>query len=312
MNFKLLPCLAAALMLGACISAPQSAALRQQAATELLEPAALTQVPFFPQETFQCGPAALATVLVQSGVAVTPAQLVPLVYVPGRQGSFQIEMMAAARSHDRLAYQLAPTLSALFSEVRAGNAVLVLQNLGLAWYPRWHFAVVKGFDVARGKVLLNSGLIENYEMSVTTFERTWARAEHWGLLALVPGTLPATAESGAYFTALAALQETHPEAGIVAAYLGGLHAWPDDRNLLMGYGNLLYQRGDFAGAEAQFRNAKAFHPAYAPAWNNLAQLLLEQGDEKQALVHARRAVALGGTFIATYRATLLMIEAGAQ
>ncbi len=311
MDFRLPFCLVVVLLLSACISPPQSAALRQQTPPELLEPVLLTQVPFFPQELFQCGPAALATVLVTSAVAVTPAELVPLVYVPERAGSFQIEMMAAARSHGRLAYRVAPTLTALFSEVSAGNPVLVLQNLGLAWYPRWHFAVVKGFDLERRKVVLNSGIYENYEMALATFERTWARAEHWGMLTLVPGALPATAEPTAYFTALAALEETHPEAAIAEAYQRGLQAWPNDRNLLMGYGNVLYQEKNSAGAAEQFGKVKALYPDYAPAWNNLAQLLLEQGDEAQALVHAQRAVALGGPFLATYRATLLTIEAAA-
>ncbi len=312
MNFRLPFCLVVVLLLSACISAPQSAALRQQAPPELLEPVLLAQVPFFPQADFQCGPAALATMLVASHVAVTPEQLVPLVYVPERKGSFQVEMVAAARSHGRLAYRLTPTLPALFNEVRAGNPVLVLLNVGVAWYPRWHFAVVKGFDLAKRKVVLNSGIYENYEMSFATFERTWARSEYWGMLTLAPGTFPAVAEPTAYFTALAALAETHPEAAIEVAYQRGLQAWPDDRDLLMGYGNMLYQRSDPAGAAEQFGKVTALYPDYAPAWNNLAQLLFEQGDEKQALVHARRAVALGGPFLATYRATLLTIELAAQ
>jgi len=53
--------------------------------------------------------------------------------------------------------------------------VLLLQNLVVKRYPRWHFAVVKGFDLERGRVTLNSGLHEDYEMSLNTFERKWGR-----------------------------------------------------------------------------------------------------------------------------------------
>ena len=35
----------------------------------------LQDVPFFPQDEYQCGPAALATVLVNSGVTVVPDEL---------------------------------------------------------------------------------------------------------------------------------------------------------------------------------------------------------------------------------------------
>src|SRR2546422_3737218 len=36
------------------------------------------------------------------------------------------------------------TLSDLLAEVAAGHPVLVFQNLGLHWIPRWHFAVAVG------------------------------------------------------------------------------------------------------------------------------------------------------------------------
>ena len=56
------------------------------------QPVELTTVPFFPQEEYQCGPAALATVLTWTGVNVTPAELAPQVYLPERQGSLQLEI----------------------------------------------------------------------------------------------------------------------------------------------------------------------------------------------------------------------------
>ena len=40
----------------------------------------LRDTPFFPQEEYQCGPAALATVLAASGVAVSPDDLTGKVY----------------------------------------------------------------------------------------------------------------------------------------------------------------------------------------------------------------------------------------
>jgi len=51
---------------------PQTAELRRALPQGLPERTELREVPFFPQEEFQCGPAALATVLAASGVKVTP------------------------------------------------------------------------------------------------------------------------------------------------------------------------------------------------------------------------------------------------
>jgi tetratricopeptide (TPR) repeat protein len=298
-----------ALVLGGCATPPQSASLLKQTPAEFSEPVTLSGIPFFPQDRFQCGPAALATVLAASKVDVTPEQLTPLVYVPEREGSFQVELVAAARSFGRLAYTLRPELNALLEEVRKGTPVLVLQNLGLAAYPKWHYAVVKGFDLERGKLLLNSGELEDYAVSLKTFERTWARGEHWALVVLEPGQVPATAEVLPYFNAVVALELSgHAEAARLA-YARGLRKWPHDRNLLMGYGNLLYSNQELKAAADMFREATQHHPAYAPAHNNLAQLLFELGNKEEALVSATKAVMLGGDYSAAYQDTLQMIRA---
>ncbi|MEX2131410.1 MAG: PA2778 family cysteine peptidase [Pseudohongiellaceae bacterium] len=308
MRIRLLVMLVLAVLLNACVSAPQSAALWQQIPPEFEVPVLLSQVPFFAQELYQCGPAALATILDASGVKVTPEQLVPLVYVPARKGSFQVEMVAAARSHGRLAYRITPTLEALLSEVAAGHPVLTLQNQGLSWYPLWHFAVVKGYDLQRRKLILNSGVYENYEMSLAVFERTWARSEHWAMLALVPGMMPEKPEPVSYFSALVALEQNNTADLVRPGYISGLQLWPADRNLLMGYGNLLNAENSPDEAVIQFRKIIALDPLYAPAHNNLATILFELGRQDEALAHARQAVRLGGDYLENYQDTLRKIE----
>ncbi|MES2623895.1 MAG: PA2778 family cysteine peptidase [Pseudomonadota bacterium] len=284
----------------------------QQTPAALSAPVLLDEVPFFAQDAYQCGPAALATVLGASHIAVTPDDLVPLVYVPERQGSFQVELIAAARSYDRLAYEIPRTLNALLTEISAGNPVLVMQNLGVSWYPKWHYAVVKGFNVENRKLILNSGLQENYEISLSIFERTWARAEHWAIVVLEPGTMPASAEPLQYFNAVVAL-EAGTDAGVVAnAYESGLQTWPTDRNLLMGYGNLSYGIGEAQIAADNFKKVTDTYPDYAPAYNNLAQILFESGDKAQARQYAEKAVALGGDFRELYQETLRTIVDDAE
>src|SRR5688572_9885051 len=104
----------------------------------------LTSVPFFSQREYQCGPAALAMVLVASGVTVTPDELTGKVYLPERKGSLQMELIGATRGFDRLAYEIAPGVDALLAQVREGKPVLVLQNLAFKRVPAWHYAVVVG------------------------------------------------------------------------------------------------------------------------------------------------------------------------
>jgi tetratricopeptide (TPR) repeat protein len=223
------------------------------------------------------------------------------VYVPARQGSLQSEMLAASRRNGMIAYPLAPRLDTLLREVAAGNPVLVLQNLAFSFSPVWHYAVVIGFDATQGTVTLHSGRTEKLHMPLTTFERTWARADHWAMLALPPQRLPATAQADAYVAAVVALERVQPAAA-QTAYATALKAWPIHRVALLGAGNSAYTLGQKEAAAQAYRAATQAYPQDGDAWNNLAQVLMEQGQYAQALQAVQRAVALGGSRVVQYRA----------
>jgi tetratricopeptide (TPR) repeat protein len=273
------------------------------------EPVELAEVPFFPQEDYQCGPAALAMVLNWSGLNVTPDALTPQVYLPARQGSLQAEILGAVRRHGRIPYVLSPQLEALLAEVASGHPVIVLQNLAFAWYPTWHYAVVVGFDLPRGEITLRSGLEARHTVALTTFERTWARGDYWAVVILPPDKLPRTAEEARYLESVVALERPQRFEATAAAYGAALKRWPKNLVAQLGLGNSRYRLGDLAGAHEAFRRATRDHPGSAPAFNNLAQTLMELGKLKEAESAARRAVELGGPHGETYRATLEEIRA---
>ncbi|GAB4345330.1 MAG: PA2778 family cysteine peptidase [Gammaproteobacteria bacterium] len=266
----------------------------------------LTEVPFHPQERYQCGPAALATLLNHSGVKVSPATLRDQVYLPDREGSLQVEILAATRRHGRIPYRLRPELVDLLRELQAGRPVLVLQNLALAWAPRWHYAVVVGYLPEERTVVLRSGTRRRHRVPIDLFERTWRRGGYWGLVVLRPGELPATAEERRYLESVVPLERLRRWEAVEQAYQAALERWPESLVALMGLGNSRYARGDLAGAMRAFRRAVEAHPGSAAAHNNLAHLLAEQGDLPAALAHARRAVALSDD--PRYRNTLAEIE----
>jgi tetratricopeptide (TPR) repeat protein len=254
----------------------------------------LTGTPFFPQELYQCGPAALATALNAVNIRVTPEQLTPEVYIPSRQGSLQIEMLAAARRHGALAIQIAPKLDAVLQEISVGNVVVVMQNLGLSWTPSWHYAVAVGYDLDKELIWLRSGTFERFEMTLSAFERTWARSQHWAFVALPPDKLSASSGSDAVIKGLLTFERTAPVNHTRTAYAAAVKRWPDSLVLLMGLGNSSYAAGDLDGAEKAFRQAAVAHPDSAAAHNNLAHVLLEQGNIKSAMQAAEMAMQLAG------------------
>jgi tetratricopeptide (TPR) repeat protein len=292
-------------LLAGCVSLPQTEALRLGGGAGLPPRAELDSVPFFAQEEYQCGPAALAMALNAVGVAVTPDALTEQVYIPARKGSLQVEMLASARRHGLLAYELAPELKDVLAEVAAGNAVIVLQNQGLfSFQPFWHYAVVIGYDLDKNQILLHSGMNARRAMSFGLFEFLWIDAKRWAMVALPPGRLPATAHEASFETAAAALEKTGRIAEAHRAYAASLERWPTNLIGLMGLGNTAYALGRLAEAEAAFRTATAAHPLAAAAFNNLAQTLADQGKLDAALDAARKAVSLGGPSLPAAQATL--------
>jgi len=147
-------------------------------------------VPFFAQDALLCGPAALAMVLAWSGLAIGPDELVAEVYTEKRHGSLQLSIVSAARRHGRLAVRIS-NVRELAAELAAGNPVLVLQNLGLGWYPVWHYAVAIGYDTGTGEIVLHTDTRPARAVPMPVFERTWARGGDWGLVVTRPDRLPA-------------------------------------------------------------------------------------------------------------------------
>ena len=251
----------------------------------------LIGVPFFPQEAYQCGPAALATALSYSGIEVTPQQLTPRVYLPAKAGSLQVEMVAAARRYDRIPYVIPPTLPALLAEVQAGRPVVVFQNLGLAELAVWHFAVVVGYARHEDTLLLRSGQRERETMSAYNFERTWEGGQKWGLVILRPGDLPATNDTDGYLRAVAAKESVSGPAGLLEAYRAATLRWPDNVIARFGYAHALQASGELRAAVEQYRLLLARHPHQIAALNNLADVLSRQGCRSEALATVERALA---------------------
>lgn len=300
------------MLLTACSSTQQIQLLRNSPPAGLPARAELTQVAFYPQQEHQCGPAALAMALQHAGANVEPPQLTSLVYLPEKQGSLQVEMLAAARRHGMVAYLLPPRLADVLAEIAAGNPVIVLQNLGLSWYPVWHYAVAVGYDLHAEQMILRSGHEARQALSFFTFERTWARGNYWAMAALPPGRLPQTATPETYLPGIAALEHSSPESDAWPAYATAMQRWPDSLAAKIAAGNHAYGRKKLALAEQIFLAAAQAHPDSVAASNNLAQTLSDLGKHEAALVVARHAVGLGGPLEAVARGTLAEIEQRAR
>lgn len=243
----------------------------------------LTDVPFFPQRDYQCGPASLAAVLRHSGVDVDAEGLRPRVYLPARQGSLAVELTAAARTCGRIAYPIPTTLRALLAELQAGRPVVVLQNLGLESAPLWHFAVVIGYDARRDAFVLRSGETRRLELRAYDFMRTWSLADQWGLVVLAPGELPAADDADGYVRAVTATEAVNPDADLTAAYAAAVGRWPESALAQFGLANAVRRTGDDERAIDLYAALLERWPDQVAARNNLADALASVGCRSLAM-----------------------------
>ena len=305
LNFQLLIVF---FVLQGCASAPQSEKLLNAIPDKLPLYHELTSIPFFSQKAYQCGPAALSTMLHANNINIKPADLIDKVYLPKRKGSLQIEIISTARRYGLIPYLLRPQLEELLTEVSKGRPVLVFQNLGLTIFPQWHYAVVVGYDLNKQEIILRSGTEKRHISSIFDFEKSWLRAGHWSMLTLKPGELPSRPDEWRYVKAIIGFERLSEWEILVKAYRSGLDIWPNSLELNLGMGNYHYQHKRLELAMKFYKHILNVNPNYAPAHNNLAQVLYEQGNYIIALQHAKYATAQKSKHLTQYKKTMSLIK----
>lgn len=300
-----------AVALTGCATSPPLADGLPASAPRAIE---LDATPFFPQEDYQCGPAALATLLVTSGVDAEPADLAPEVYLPERRGSLSLELIGAARRHGRLPYVLETTADEMVEELKAGRPVLVLQNLGATRLPRWHYAVLIGYDADRNLAILRSGRERRLEMKWQRFAGSWHRGGRFAMTTLRPGDIPGHAEPARYIAAAAGLEAAGQRRAAAAAFDAAIARWPKEPHAWLGRGNVAYADGDRAAAADAWSRAVMLDPDDAAARNNLAELLLEAGclDESRRQIERASALAAGTSLESAVAQSRSKIDATAR
>jgi tetratricopeptide (TPR) repeat protein len=250
----------------------------------------ITTIKFIPQEEHQCGPAALSMMFSHIGETAEASKLSSMVFTPDKKGSFQTDMISAVRRHKLLPLPV-KNLQNLLTELDAGHPVLVLQNLGLSWIPRWHYAVAVGYDLKKSQIILHSGTESYSRLGIYTFEKTWARSNNWGLLVVRPGTVNTSVSAVDTVSAIAHLEAMGFEEEAKKGYESVLVKEPINLGALIGLGNIYFSRMDFKKSVGVLK-AATFHHNSAEAWHNYALALQSNRDLESAKEAAAKAIEL--------------------
>ncbi len=148
--------------------------------------------------------------------------------LPG--SSLQVEMQATPRKLGRLSYTLAHNLDAILAEVNAGRPVLILHDYGVPFWPRWHYAVVIGYDAKADRIVLRSGVTRREVLSAKNFMRAWDNGKRWAMVTLRPGETPASATAARYLESAADFERAAKPEQARLAFDAAVQRWPSNRS----------------------------------------------------------------------------------
>lgn len=290
------------LLLSACSSMPQTAEIMKSPPNSISATKILSDVPFYPQTEFFCGPTTLSEVFAYHGKNIDAQAIAPKVFIPEKNGSLQIEMKSVSRQYGFLPYSDNGDLLTLLTLVDNDTPVIVFQNNGLSWAPLWHYAVVIGYDLSTFELILHTGVTPNHKISFDVFERTWKRGEYWYLAPLPIGFTAEFLDEHIYIQA--AFDQL--QIGQVHTALANLRAankqWPDNWLPYFLIGNHFLEKGmeksgikdgkereleskresDLAKALAWFTNGYSAGAKQAAYLNNFSYALWTAGCQQQS------------------------------
>lgn len=142
-------------------------------------PQIINQVPFYPQEDFQCGPASLASVLNFWGIPVTPREIAADIYSPSARGTLNLDMRLYSEKKGLRAVHYKGSVEDIKNKIDLGYPMIVLVDLGLLIYQQNHFMVVVGYD--ENNFLAHSGKERLKSIPLKKFIKTWEKTNFWAL-----------------------------------------------------------------------------------------------------------------------------------
>jgi ABC-type bacteriocin/lantibiotic exporter with double-glycine peptidase domain len=139
----------------------------------------IENLPFYPQESYQCGPASLAGVLNYWGATVKPDEIARNIFSSSARGTLTIDMVLYAQQQGLSAEQYKGSLENLKQNIDSGLPVVVLVDYGGLLYQMNHFMVIIGYN--EYGILANSGKDHEKFIPEDDFLKSWEKTNFWTL-----------------------------------------------------------------------------------------------------------------------------------
>ncbi|OPY78939.1 MAG: hypothetical protein A4E65_02084 [Syntrophorhabdus sp. PtaU1.Bin153] len=146
----------------------------------------IENVPYFAQEDFQCGPAALATVVnywylrERSGKQLPIETIIADIYSSSARGVLGMDLGLYAQKLGFDVAGRAGSVEDIKRNIDIGVPVIILVDYGMLAYQQNHFMIAKGYTI--DGVIVNSGRTENQVISAKDLNKIWKKTGFWSLI----------------------------------------------------------------------------------------------------------------------------------
>lgn len=146
------------------------------------EGAYIDGVPFFPQNEYLCGPAALAGVMAFYGAEETMDGVAKAVYNEKLRGALPMDLLVYARDRGFETSYYKGGFDDLAERVGRGEPLILFLNLGYDIYPVGHYIVAVGISRRDGAVIAHSALEREKVYGMKELQKAWSRTGYSTLL----------------------------------------------------------------------------------------------------------------------------------
>jgi len=139
----------------------------------------VAEVPFFPQERYQCGPASLAGVLNYWGILVTPEEIAEAIYSRSARGTLDLDLVFYGEKKGLKAALYEGSRDDLGKNIKDKIPLIVLVDEGFLAYQKHHFMVVVGYN--NQGIFAHSGGERQRFYPWPGFLKAWEKTRNWTL-----------------------------------------------------------------------------------------------------------------------------------
>jgi ABC-type bacteriocin/lantibiotic exporter with double-glycine peptidase domain len=140
----------------------------------------IKDVPFYSQESYQCGPASLAMVMNYLKVMVKPEEIADDIYSKSAHGTLNLDMVLYAQRKGLSALQYKGNMSDIHKNITDGTPLIVMVDYGFSFYEESHFMVIIGYN--EYGIIVNSGKKKDHFIPEKEFLKAWEKTNYWTLL----------------------------------------------------------------------------------------------------------------------------------